>query len=140
MFMFGHFDLMFNLFQIIFWVMFISIFGITIISITPWGREKILKYRINEKRRLMSNLKEDIKDMSKEEAELKRAIYEDSEDVLKDIAIREADIASSGDRIRAQVFKDVFDDQEDKKVVYCKYCGQAIDIDSVYCKHCGQKQ
>ena len=31
-------------------------------------------------------IKEDIKDMSKEEAELKRAIYEDSEDVLKDIA------------------------------------------------------
>ena len=81
-----------------------------------------------------------LKHMSKEEAELKRAIYEDSEDVLKDIAIREADIASSGDRIRAQVFKDVFDDKEDKKVVYCKYCGQVIDIDSVYCKHCGQKQ
>lgn len=134
---FMHFDMMFNLFHIFFWVTFISIFGMVIISITPWGREKIMKYRINEKRRLMANLKEDIKDMSKEESELKKAIYEDSEDVLKDIAIKEADIASSGDRIRAQVFKDVF---SDKVTIYCKYCGKAIDNDSIYCKHCGQKQ
>ena len=26
-----------------------------------------------------------------------------------------------------------------KETMYCKHCGQVIDIDSQFCKHCGQK-
>ena len=45
-----------------------------------------------------------------------------------------AEINSDAVTLTAQAAKEGL-----KEMMYCKYCGQKIDVDSQFCKHCGQK-
>ena len=63
-------------------------------------------------------------------------ILDQNEENMKDIAARQANIIKEPIETVTRAIKDGLQ----KHVIYCKYCGEAIDQDSIYCKHCGRKQ
>lgn len=66
-----------------------------------------------------------------------KAILEENEDDLKDIADANARINKDAIKETSKAIKDGFTSNDTK---YCKYCGESIDSDSLYCKNCGKKQ
>jgi len=61
------------------------------------------------------------------------------------VAGKKADIEAEAIRKKARAFKEGFGDLDSSSTSkslqkYCKYCGEAIDLDSVYCNKCGERQ
>ena len=63
-------------------------------------------------------------------------MLDNTEEDLKDISTRSANISKDGVEIIARAVKDGLT----KERKYCKYCGEAIDEDSIFCKKCGKEQ
>lgn len=70
--------------------------------------------------------------------QIKAAKYmmDESEEDLKELATKSANIAKDGVKITSGAVKDGFSSWDN----YCKHCGALIDTDSIYCKKCGRKQ
>lgn len=70
--------------------------------------------------------------------QIKAAKYmlDETEEDLKDMSTRGANISKEGIEITTRAIKDGLT----KERKYCKYCGEAIDEDSKYCKKCGERQ
>jgi hypothetical protein len=70
--------------------------------------------------------------------QIKAAKYmmDESEDTLRELATKSANIAKEGVKITSGAVNDGFSSWD----MCCKYCGAAIDGDSIYCKKCGRKQ
>ena len=72
-------------------------------------------------------------------------MLDESEDDLRDMATRSANISKAGVGITAKAIKDGFTSDGFSNDFstggrYCKSCGEPIDFDSNYCKKCGKKQ
>ena len=63
-------------------------------------------------------------------------MLDNTEEDLKDISTRSANISKDGIEITTRAIKDGFT----KERKYCKHCGEAIDEDSIFCKKCGREQ
>lgn len=70
--------------------------------------------------------------------QIKAAKYmmDESEEDLRQLATKSANIAKDGVKITSGAVKDGFSSWDN----YCKHCGATIDADSLYCKKCGRKQ
>ena len=70
--------------------------------------------------------------------QIKAAKYmmDESEQDLKELATKSANIAKDGVKITSGAVKDGFSSWDN----YCKHCGAMIDADSIYCKKCGRRQ
>lgn len=80
--------------------------------------------------------------------QIKAAKYmlDESEEDLRNMATKSANISKEGISITTKAIKDGFTDNgfdstsSSNYGYYCKSCGEPIDIDSIYCKKCGKKQ
>ena len=63
-------------------------------------------------------------------------MLDETEEDLRDMSTRGANISKEGIEITTRAIKDGL--TKDRK--HCKYCGEAIDEDSKYCKKCGERQ
>lgn len=64
-------------------------------------------------------------------------MIDDNAEVMRETSTKMAQINSDGIEITAQAIKKGLTNEEK---VFCKYCGQKIDIDSVFCNKCGKEQ
>ena len=63
-------------------------------------------------------------------------MLEENEEMLKDINRKTANISKDGVEITARAVKKGFSGE----TIYCKHCGNSIDVDSRFCKTCGKEQ
>ena len=64
----------------------------------------------------------------------RKKVLDENEELLTEMATRNASINKEGVEITARAIKKGLS----KQVVHCKYCGKDIDDDSVFCKFCGK--
>ena len=62
-------------------------------------------------------------------------VLDANEDVMRDMATREANINKEAVETTARAIRDGFVGDS----IYCKYCGSKIDEDSKFCKKCGKE-
>ena len=105
-------------FNIIFTIVPIIAFGIFIFNATvifsPKARAKFLKKHL----------------------EAQKHIYDENEDLLKELNIKGANIQKDGITIKSRAVRDGFFGSTS----YCSSCGAQIDADSKFCKVCGEEQ
>ena len=63
-------------------------------------------------------------------------IQQENKDDLTDIANTTADISGEAITKTTNAIKKGLE----KDKIYCKYCGEHIDVDSIFCNKCGKKQ
>jgi hypothetical protein len=134
--------LVFEVLFVVFLIVFISIFILFLASLlSPKLRGKMMSRQIKATKFMVEESKDNLKGLYSTTAGIgiagKKAILDQNADELRDIAMREADIASAGIETRARSVKRGLT-QEDS--IYCKHCGTAIDSDSRFCKECGKGQ
>jgi hypothetical protein len=73
-------------------------------------------------------------EITKQTLKTTKFIQEENEDELQQIITKNAEIHSEAITNTAKAVKSGLNE-----TMYCKYCGEKIDIDSQFCKHCGNK-
>lgn len=73
-------------------------------------------------------------EITKQSLKTTKFIQEENEDELQQIITKNAEIHSEAITNTAKAVKSGLNE-----TMYCKYCGEKIDIDSQFCKHCGNK-
>ena len=129
-------------FGIIFAIMFIAALGFIIfnflIVLNPKMRSKWVGRELDIQKRILEENKDTIKDIQKMGGEVSidsySEILDEKEDKIKSNMDRTAD--ASKDAI-SNITKAIKEGLETN--MYCKHCGEKIDIDSKFCKSCGKK-
>lgn len=139
------FNQSFSTFNIIFTV--ISIFSILIFGfviamfISPKLRGKFMSNQLKATKHMIDYSKDELEDIGTNlgnvSINMKKNILDENEDVLREIASREADIRKDSIKTYASAIKEGIDNQD---TIYCKHCGSMIDSDSRFCKNCGKEQ
>ena len=91
---------------------------------------KSMSYMIEES-------KDDLAKLSSTAVGIRKQILDENEDVLTDIAHKEAKIKSVGIKSATKAIKEGLIENDS---IYCKHCGSEIDNDSKFCKKCGKEQ
>ena len=73
-------------------------------------------------------------EITKQTLKTTKFIQEENEDELQQIITKNAEIHSEAITNTAKAVKSGLNE-----TMYCRYCGEKIDIDSQFCKHCGNK-
>ena len=73
-------------------------------------------------------------EITKQTLKTTKYIQEENKDELQQIITKNAEIHSEAITNTAKAVKSGLNE-----TMYCKYCGEKIDIDSQFCKHCGNK-
>ena len=73
-------------------------------------------------------------EITKQTLKTTKFIQEENKDELQQIITKNAEIHSEAITNTAKAVKSGLNE-----TMYCKYCGEKIDIDSQFCKHCGNK-
>jgi hypothetical protein len=73
-------------------------------------------------------------EITKQTLKTTKFIQEENEDELQQIITKNAEIHSEAITSAAKAVKSGLNE-----TMYCKHCGEKIDIDSQFCKHCGNK-
>jgi len=138
------FDIIFNISFIMFFVIggiSLAIFIFVLVSIfNPKMRGKMISNQVKAMRHGVDFAKEDLEHMNTTLGNLsidtKKNIYDENEDILKDLASRSANINKDAIKTVTSAIREGL--TSDNKI-YCKYCGEAIDEDSKFCKKCGKE-
>lgn len=109
--MFDMFNIMFTIVPILSALIFIFVFAMIL---SPKLRGRFMSNQVKATKYMMDNSKEDLKSIS------------------DDMAYATKD----GIKTTFRAMKDGFTEES----IYCKYCGNKIDIDSKFCKNCGKMQ
>ena len=104
---------------------------------SPKFTGKFLSKQVKSMRYMMEDSKDDWAKMGGIGIGIEKQILDENEDVLTDIAHREAKIKSVGIKSAAKAIKEGLTESDS---IYCKYCGSKIDSDSKFCKKCGKEQ
>ena len=72
----------------------------------------------------------------RKQLEAQKHIYDENEDLLKELNIKGANIQKDGITIKSRAVRDGFFGSTS----YCSSCGAQIDADSKFCKVCGEEQ
>lgn len=72
----------------------------------------------------------------RKQLEAQKHIYDENEDLLRELNIKGANIQKDGITIKTRAVRDGLFGEN----VYCSSCGAQIDADSKFCKICGKKQ
>lgn len=122
---------------------FIAIVFILIVAIiiSPKLRGKLMSSQIRAVKNMTDYSKEDIEDLMTNLETIsinsKNKTINQNEDILKNIADKEAEINKNSITSNARAFKDGISNND---TVFCKNCGSIIDDDSKFCKFCGKEQ
>ena len=128
------FDAMFIIVPIFIVVMFVFTFSMII---SPKLRGKMMSRQFKSVSYMMEESKEDLAKLGGTAVGIKKQILDENEDVLTDIAYKEAKLKSVGIKSAAKAIKEWLTDTDS---IYCKHCGSEIDSDSKFCKKCGKEQ
>jgi len=71
------------------------------------------------------------------EIKTQKYILEQNEDLMREVATRDAEIKSPSLETSARALKKGFTNEDS---IFCKHCGAIIDKDSFFCKVCGKEQ
>jgi len=140
-----NFDNIFQIHQIMFIVVrILVIVGIVFTFIMMFSskfRGKFMSHQVKAVKHMTDYSKEDIenimKNMGNVMANSQNDIINQNEEILKNIANKNAEINKDAIRTTVSAIKDGF---ENGKTVFCKHCGSKIDADSKFCKSCGKEQ
>ena len=84
------------------------------------------------------NLFEDvIENFGNISANAQNNIINQNEDILRNIATKQANINKDAIRTTASAIREGFGSTN---TMFCKHCGSSIDADSKFCKSCGKEQ
>ena len=129
------------MFEIMFIIVpiFVALVFIFVIAmfVSPKLRGKMMSRQFKSMTYMMEESKDDLVKMSGTAIGIKKQMLDENEDVLTDIAQKEAKIKSVGIKSAAKAVKESFTETDS---VYCKHCGSEIDSDSKFCKKCGKEQ
>ena len=114
----------------------VFVFTIAMI-ISPKLRGKMMSRQFKSIRYMMEESKDDLAKLSGTAVGIKKQILDENEDVLTDIAHKEAKIKSVEIKSAAKAIKEGLTETDS---IFCKHCGSEIDEDSKFCKHCGKEQ
>lgn len=131
------------MFEIIFAIVPILVVGVFIfvfvMMFSPKLRGKMMSQQIKAKY-MLDEAKDDLTDIATAAGNVsiksKKNILDSNENVLHDIATKNANIAKDGIETTVRAIKRGITGESK----YCKHCGKSIDEDSKFCKECGKKQ
>lgn len=114
------------------------VFLFVILSIaSPKFRGKMMSRQFKSLQYMMEESKDDLAKLSGTAVGLKKQILDENEEVLMDIAHKEAKVRNVGIKSAAKAIKEGLTEDN---CIYCKHCGSMIYIDSKFCKDCGKEQ
>jgi len=129
---------MFNVMFIIIPIFIVLVFVFVIaMIISPKLRGKMMSRQFKSMRYMMEESKDDLAKLSATAVGIKKQILDENEEVLTDVAHKEAKLNSVKIKSAAKAIKEGLTDTDS---IYCKHCGSEIDSDSEFCKKCGKKQ
>ena len=135
MFDFGSFNIIFTVVMIFSLLIFGVVFAMILSSKL---RSKMMKHQIKATKYMMEDSKEELSDIAAVSSNIaiksRKKVLDENEELLTEMATRNASINKEGVEITARAIKKGLS----KQVVHCKYCGKEIDDDSVFCKFCGK--
>lgn len=135
MFDFGSFNVIFTVVMIFSLLIFVFVFAMIL---SPKLRSKMMKHQIKATKYMMEDSKEELSDIAAVSSNIaiksRKKVLDENEELLTEMATRNASINKEGVEITARAIKKGLS----KQVVHCKYCGKEIDDDSVFCKFCGK--
>ena len=98
---------------------------------------KLMNDLLSENKNIFKDSSSTLENMMSSMIQTKKKILEENADDLAYISQKEAEIESSGVRIKAKAVKDGLTDND---TAFCKHCGTAIDSDSKFCKKGGKEK
>lgn len=133
----------FDVFSIVFIIIFVSSFFIIIFSLfmmfSPKMRAKALKRQLRNSKMILEEARDDLTDLSVLSSEIgigsHKKIIDRNKSDMKDIATESAKINEDAVIITTSAIKKGL---SLNKKEFCKHCGKEIDNDSVFCKFCGK--
>lgn len=142
----GDFDSIFAFQKIMFFVVggvFVAIFGYVIAMIfNPKLRGRMMSNNIKAMKHMTDFSKEDMQDMITQLSDVainaKSNIINNNEEVLRDMASKEANINKDAIKTTFSAIREGL--TGDNANMFCKHCGAVIDADSKFCKDCGKEQ
>lgn len=133
--------IIFDVLSVIVPIFILGMFVFTIIiMLSPKLRGKLMSRQIKATKYMMEDAKDDLNEIGTIagdiQAQTRKNILDQNEEVLREVEKRSANIEKEGIKIKMRAMKDGFS----KNTVYCKHCGASIDEDSKFCKYCGKEQ
>lgn len=104
-------------------------------------RGKLMSHQMKAVKHMTDYSKQDMEDVMTNLGNVavnsRNNIINENEDVLRDLANKQAEINKDAIKTTASAIRDGFSDEA---TMFCKHCGSVIDADSVFCKACGKEQ
>lgn len=108
--------------------------------VSPKFRGKFMARQIRATKYMVEESKNDLADIASAASGAvirgKKKTLDENEDVLREMATKEANISKEKIETTVRAIKKGFTDE----TMYCKHCGASIDCDSRFCKKCGKEQ
>lgn len=139
------FESIFEMQKIMFIVMgilFVVIFSFAIAMIfSSKLRGKMMSNQVKAMKHMTDMSKDDIEQISTTLGDVavnvKSNVINNNEEILRNIANKQADI--NKDAVKT-TFTAIKEGLQGDATMFCKYCGESIDVDSKFCKKCGKMQ
>lgn len=128
---------------------FVFVFGFILFGMYNTFSGRAQSRWIGRNIRVLKDALEDNKDLIQDLGKLssdiqlqtQKNIYENNEEDLRYVSKKSADIEAEAIYTKAKAFKKAFSGTtQNTPKRYCRYCGEAIEMDSIYCDMCGKKQ
>lgn len=142
-------NFMFEVMPKIFPIIFFGILGFTILMfvfviiqmVSPKARGKMMSKQFEALKHMTNYAKDDMEDVMENlgniSANAQNNIINQNEDILRNIANKQADINKDAIKTTVGAVKAGWTGSNS---AYCKHCGSVIDADSRFCKVCGKEQ
>lgn len=139
---------MFSLIPKILPIMFIGIFVLVILGFiyiifmmfSPKARGKMMSKQFKSLKHMTEYARDDMEDVIENlgniSANAQNNIINQNEDILRNIATKNANINRDAIKTTASAIKEGF---SSTNTMFCKHCGSSIDVDSKFCKVCGKE-
>lgn len=132
---FSSFDIIFNIMFILFLLIFVSC---VVMIVSPKIRAKWMGRQVKATKYMLEESKDDFTDIATMSSSIainsKKKVLDNNEDVLRDMASKEASINKEKVKVMTRAVKEGLSGDK----IYCKHCGKEIDDDSQFCKFCGK--
>lgn len=141
-------NFMFGVMPKIFPIIFFGILGFTILMfvfviiqmVSPKARGKMMSKQFKSLKHMTEYARDDMEDVIENlgniSANAQNNIINQNEDILRNIATKNANINRDAIKTTASAIKEGF---SSTNTMFCKHCGSSIDVDSKFCKVCGKE-
>ena len=106
-------------------------------AFSPKLQGKMMSRQVKSMSYMMEESKDDLAKLSGTAVGIKKQILDENEEILTNLAHKEAKIRNVGIKSAAKAIKEGLTEVDS---IYCKHCGSSIDSDSKFCMKCGKEQ